>query len=303
MNERMKILIGYDGSACAKAALVYLQRAGLPRKAEVRVLSVAELWIPLPASYGGVDTTFPAEESRLQDEALQLAHEAQNVVKTLFPEWHVHAEAVTGSPVSSIVWRADEWQPDLLVVGSHGRTALGRFFFGSVSQGVLHHARGSVRIARANDKKPGEPLRFVVGVDGSACADEMVQKLAHRHWSTDDEAMVVAANWTLASQGVRNALNEQGVLTPMSQWIAEENERINAAVEKAVNRLKGANLRVTHLVKLGDPKQLLVNEAERWGADCIYVGSHGMGRLDRILLGSVSSAVAARAHCSVEVVR
>ena len=89
----------------------------------------------------------------------------------------------------------------------------------------------------------------------------------------------------------------------MSQWIAEENERITAAVEKAVNRLKGANLRVTHLVKLGDPKQLLVNEAERWGADCIYVGSHGLGRLDRILLGSVSSAVAARAHCSLEVVR
>jgi nucleotide-binding universal stress UspA family protein len=201
------------------------------------------------------------------------------------------------------LWRADEWQPDLLVLGSHGRTALGRFFFGSVSHGVLQHARCSVRIARANGKKPGEPLRLVVGVDGSECADEMVQTLARRHWSSDDEALIVAANWTLASQGVRNALTEQGVITPMSQWIAEENERITAAVEKAVNRLKGANLRVTHLMRQGDPKQLLVHEAERWGADCIYVGSHGMGRLDRILLGSVSSAVAARAHCSVEVVR
>ncbi len=299
----MKILICYDGSACAEAALVDLQRAGLPRKVEARVVSVAESWIPLPASYGGVDTAFPAEESKHQDEALQLAHEAQNVVKTLFPEWHVHAEAVTGSPVSSLVWRADEWQPDLFVLGSHGRTALGRFFFGSVSHGVLQHARCSVRVARDNDKEPGQPLRLVVGVDGSECADEMVQTLARRHWSSDDEAMIVAANWTLASQGVRNALNEQGVITPMSQWIAEENERITAAIEKAANRLKGANLRVTHLMKQGDPKQLLVNEAERWGADCIFVGSHGMGRLDRILLGSVSSAVAARAHCSVEVVR
>jgi hypothetical protein len=101
----MKILIGYDGSACAEAALVDLQRAGLPHKAEARVVSVAESWIPLPASYGGVDTAFPAEESKHQAEALQLAHEAQNVVKTLFPEWHVNAEAVTGSPVSSIVAR------------------------------------------------------------------------------------------------------------------------------------------------------------------------------------------------------
>jgi nucleotide-binding universal stress UspA family protein len=47
---------------------------------------------------------------------------------------------------------------------------------------------------------------------------------------------------------------------------------------------------------------LLIAEAESWGADCIFVGARGMGRIGRFLLGSVSSAVAARAHCSVEVV-
>lgn len=51
-----------------------------------------------------------------------------------------------------------------------------------------------------------------------------------------------------------------------------------------------------------EPKRLLIAEAETWGADCIFVGSRGMGRIDRFLVGSVSSAVAARAHCSVEVV-
>ena len=53
-----------------------------------------------------------------------------------------------------------------------------------------------------------------------------------------------------------------------------------------------------------EPKRLLIAEAESWGADCIFVGARGgMGRIDRFLLGSVSSAVAARAHCSVEVAR
>jgi hypothetical protein len=37
--NRMKILIGYDGSACAESALADLKRAGMPRKAEVVVLS------------------------------------------------------------------------------------------------------------------------------------------------------------------------------------------------------------------------------------------------------------------------
>jgi len=54
----------------------------------------------------------------------------------------------------------------------------------------------------------------------------------------------------------------------------------------------------------GDPKRVLVEESKRWGADCIFVGSMGFSnRVERFLIGSVSSAVAARAHCSVEVVR
>jgi len=46
----MKILIGYDGSDCAEAALDDLTRAGLPSRAEAIVLSVAEVWLPPPPS-------------------------------------------------------------------------------------------------------------------------------------------------------------------------------------------------------------------------------------------------------------
>jgi nucleotide-binding universal stress UspA family protein len=56
-------------------------------------------------------------------------------------------------------------------------------------------------------------------------------------------------------------------------------------------------------LKKGDPKQILIEEAESWQADSIFVGAKGMRGIERLLLGSVSAAVAARAHCSVEVVR
>jgi nucleotide-binding universal stress UspA family protein len=56
-------------------------------------------------------------------------------------------------------------------------------------------------------------------------------------------------------------------------------------------------------LKEEEPKRLLLGEAESWGADCIFVGARGMGRVERFMLGSVSSAVAARAQCSVEIVR
>ena len=51
------------------------------------------------------------------------------------------------------------------------------------------------------------------------------------------------------------------------------------------------------------PRDAIVEEAERWGADLIVVGSHGYRGPERALLGSVSQAVATQAKCSVEIAR
>jgi len=67
----------------------------------------------------------------------------------------------------------------------------------------------------------------------------------------------------------------------------------------------GTEFRQSHPhVERRRPKNELPRVAEEWGADCIFVGSTGFSnRFERFVLGSVSAAVAARAHCSVEVVR
>jgi nucleotide-binding universal stress UspA family protein len=64
------------------------------------------------------------------------------------------------------------------------------------------------------------------------------------------------------------------------------------------------SLEVTTEIIEGNPKHELVRVSEEWHADCIFVGSAGSSNtMGRFVLGSVSAAVAARAHCSVEVVR
>jgi hypothetical protein len=83
----------------------------------------------------------------------------------LFPGWEILAEAGIGSPGSEIIAKADEWRPDLIVVGSHGRTALGRMFFGSVSQRVINDARCSVRVARGRIVEPDVPARAHCSVE------------------------------------------------------------------------------------------------------------------------------------------
>jgi hypothetical protein len=110
-ERRKKLLIAYDGSICAEAALDDLPRAGLPPKAESLVLTIAEELILAPASFGGVDTAFPQAEFAEQQKALALAQQTRARLQTLFPGWELQTDAGLGSPGSEILARADEWRP------------------------------------------------------------------------------------------------------------------------------------------------------------------------------------------------
>jgi nucleotide-binding universal stress UspA family protein len=226
-----------------------------------------------------------------------MAGRARSRIQTLFPGWEILIEAGIGSPGSEIIARADEWRPDLIVVGSHGRTALGRMFFGSVSQKVITEARCSVRVARGRIVEPDVPARIIVGVDGSDEADAAVDEIASRDWPDGSEVRIVNSAWTLPpARDPETAIN-------FAEWIAQETERVMKTIDGAAEKLGSAGLKVSTVVKEREPKALLCGEAEDLMADCIFVGARGMGRLERFLIGSVSLGVAARANCSVEVVR
>jgi len=315
VNEKMKILIAYDGSDCADAALDDLRKAGLPPDAEALVLSVAEVWVPPPppSSYEIVEAAQQAQSpadlqkqylrgSRAVSEARALAARAGERLRNNFPGWRITVEANYGSPAWEVVMKADKWKPDLVVVGSHGRGALGRLVMGSVSQKVLTEARCSVRVARGRVEVEESPARILVGVDGSPGAEAAVREVASRWWPLKSEARVVVVEDPLVPTLI-------GHLIPnVARWIEESNkgeaEWMQKLAEHATEQLSPSELIVSSAVLTGDPKRVLVEEAGRWGADSIFVGSVGFSnRFERFLLGSVSAAVAARAHCSVEVVR
>lgn len=291
MKERMRILVAYDGSECAHAALNGLRRAGLPEDAQFTVLSVVEHWLPPPASLELLEEVDATRESGA------LLQRATIKLSELNPSWEVKTELAVGSPATTIIEKADAWHPDLIVVGAHGRTALGKFFFGSVSQKVLHEARCSVLVARGSAAEPGSPARIVVGIDGSRYAEAAVRAVAERHWPKETEVRLVNATLPVPT------MSSTRLLVQIGAWVASENARTKAALDAATTTLGAAGLKTSVVARDEDPKLLLSAEAASWTADCIFVGSHGAAAIDRFLLGSVSSAVASRARCSVEVVR
>ena len=314
MKKKSKFLIGYDGSECADAALDDLAQAGLPADAEALILSVSEVWLPPPppSSYAIVEEAqhakSPADLQRgfakkgvAAKAALKLAESARARVKANFPRWKVSIDSSCGSPAWELIAKADEWKPDLIIVGSHGRSAVGRFVLGSVSQRVLTEARCSVRIARGRVAEPNSPVRIILGVDGSPPSLNAARALASRRWPSCTEVRVVVVDDPLFPDYL-------GVIPPLKKIIDEDRVEERIWVEKISTEptaiLLAAGLEVSSLLRQGDPKTELPKAAEEWGADCIFVGSAGFSnRFERFVLGSVSAAVATRAHCSVEVVR
>lgn len=306
MDAKMKLLIAYDGSSSADTALEDLLRAGLPAQADVIVISVADVFVPrLPASAAqeakaampGYPTS--AVQHRLEqvsqalEQARQRAAQACERLQAAFPAWEVQSEVCGQSPAWAIVEKADRWQPDLIVLGSHNRSPLGRLFLGSVSQTVLSEARCSVRIARNRLAQAAAQGQIVIGLDGSSSAENCIAEVASRSWPAGTQAHLVAV--LDAALATTLDWSEAGC--------ADERSWIDNIMAAASAKLQARGLRASVVVREGSPKEVLVEEAERLKADCIFLGARGLRRLERVLLGSVSSAVATRAPCSVEIVR
>jgi nucleotide-binding universal stress UspA family protein len=309
----MKILIGYDGSECADASIDDLRRAGLPERAEVQILSVAETWLPPQSSGKAVDEVeevasvsailapMYAKAKRAMQEAEALAQRARTRVSALFPSWTVTATASYGSPAWELVFACDNWQPDLVVVGSQGRSAVGRLVLGSVSQVVVTEAPCSVRVARGRIEEPDTPIRIVLGVDGSVPSENAVREVAQRAWPASSEVKLIVVD-----DAVSAALVVEDYPQPED---ADREDLIHGRAKKILANNTAilrdlSSLEVSTEIIEGNPKHELVRAAEEWRADCIFVGSAGSSNTRRrFVLGSVAAAVASRAHCSVEVVR
>jgi len=309
MSDTMKVLIAYDGSSSADAALEDVQCAGWPRVAEALIMSVADVVLPplsSPAPAVPAQVLMAVQRARTQaahalEEAHTLALQARTRVLTSWPAWDVRAEACADSPAWAVIKMAETWQPDVVVVGSHGRSAVGRVLLGSVSHKVLTEAPCSVRVGRRPRQTDEAPLHLLIGVDGSPDATAAVQAVAMRAWPAGSATRLVTA----LDARMCTALAFMGLPSATSAEARDEDERaqISHMVEALATPLRTRGLTVSSVVTEGDPKQVLLNEAEHWGADCIFVGARGLSRVERFLLGSVSAAVATRAHCSVEVVR
>lgn len=137
-------------------------------------------------------------------------------------------------------------------------------------------------------------MKVLLAIDSSALSEAVVSEVERRPWPAGSVICVLTVIDLLA------LTSAVGYLEP---FIKSENEAAKALVGSVAERLSGVGLQTTAIAVEGYPGSTVVEEAEKWDADFIFVGSHGHSGVVRFLLGSIAKAVVQNAPCSVEVVR
>ena len=146
-------------------------------------------------------------------------------------------------------------------------------------------------------------MKILLATDGSDYSKAAVNSVAERPWPKGSEVKIISA------MEIPYAPTTEAWVMPSGYYSELERvarEQAQAAVKEAIERIESGNasgLEIITKIISGSAREVILDEAEKWDADLIVLGSHGYSAWQRFMLGSVSHAVAAHAHCSVEIVR
>lgn len=270
------ILVGYDGSPDAEAALQWAAETARLEGNTVRAVIVGRGDGSRQVNHGLV----PGEAMPAQVKAYLAAAGVTGAVER-------HSGAVMP------VLLREALEATMLVVGSQGHGWTTETVRGSVSQHLARHAPCPVVVARAAEHP--EAARIVVGVDGSE-ESHAALRFACRRASLTGESVVALHAWKPG----RINVDGRGQLP---RQLAKRSLAAEAALAEYV-----ADLRAEHPTVALEMDTVAVRPAVALtdmsaNASLVVTGSRGRGGFASLLLGSVSHHLLHSAHCPVAVVR
>jgi nucleotide-binding universal stress UspA family protein len=282
-----RVVVGVDGSAGARAALVWAMRYAAQVGAPLQVVSV----FPLDLYWGDptliderwVEAARADTESRVRALVDEVAPDAGDRV----PE--VDVLVLPGGVADGVLAAAQG--AGLLVVGSRGRGPVRSTVLGSVALHTVTHAPCPVVVVRPRAEGASAGPRVVVGLDGSEGSRQALARAVVEAGRLDADVTAVAA-YTVRSYW---SGAYQAVVPPV--------ERLREAVRSDTEAMV-AEVTTPAAVDVvpveGPAGESLVRAAE--GADLLVVASRGRGAIRGMLLGSVALHCVIHAPCPVMVV-
>jgi nucleotide-binding universal stress UspA family protein len=288
MTTSTQIVVGYDGSPDARAALDWAVLEAASRNLGIRVVHCEPdlaAWEAATASMSGA----PAPARSVPHEGQAVAGQAADVVTAAgIP---VTTVVTAGTPAGALVEQSRS--ATMVVIGSRGHGSISSAILGSTVSHVASHAHCPVIVVRAQGV-PGGPV--VVGVDGSPESEEVVG------WAIDHASRHGLALEVLHSYAIPVYPGVVPYVPPVEITAATAGfeQRVTAEV-LAGWRERYPDVEVITNVAHGRPAPALVEASGR--ASLTVVGSRGRGAFLGMLLGSTSQSLLHHATGSVAVLR
>ncbi len=266
------ILVPTDGSPVADDAGTYAIQLAERFDAAIHVVSVLE---------GGlVGGDGEDEAERAVDELAERADGRDLEVTTELREQDdaVHEE---------ILASADERGADLIVMGTTGRSGLGRFLLGSVAEQTLQESSVPVATVHEETALEGAFERVMVPIDGSHSAATALEHAIDLAVETGARLHLVHVSDEATVEGV-----ETFDVAETTAAAADTDEVGLEPVDDALERIRRSDLEAVEVsIPSGRVDQRILASAAMHDADCIVMGTHGETGLRRYLLGSTTERV------------
>lgn len=302
-HRPLDILLAYDGSSHAQAAIDLIKDLPLVEKSHVTLLGVL---IPRESS----------NHSRLET-AMEQARQHLSGAK-----YDISLKMVLGYPAEQIVQIAEETSPDLIVVGAKGLRATLGILLGGVAQQVVEYAAQPVLVVRA----PYTGLNNVLLVtDGSNPSQHAIEYLAGSIHTTDVPPCqrfplpehtrfrvlnvlppspypeMLAPVWPVGSEIFPTLpLDEK----EESARHKEEEKQGQQILDSAIDFLeKCSAISATPVLRRGDAATEIIEYVKSEKIDLIVAGSRGFSEMKSWILGSVSRKLVHYSGCSVLIVK
>ncbi|MDA8017777.1 MAG: universal stress protein [Thermoanaerobaculia bacterium] len=290
-----KILHPTDFSASSRSALTRAIFLANRHNAELHLLHVVELHNDDPFNpeyhFPDGDEIYFELVKVAQSEMKDLLSGEQG--RTLRIREHLE-RAVSAAP--EIVRFAIEHEIDLVVMGSHGRRGVRRFFLGSVAEEVVRTASSPVLTLHADGQDPLRvPTQVVAPVDfsqESAAAVAVARVMAQTYGARLDIVHVLEhPTFAHPYQPLYNRA--------LDYSFPQAAEKIGVALRELLEEVAGPEVEAHFEVLEGSPAPAVVDYASQADAAMIVLATHGLTGLEHFLLGSVTERVVRLARCPV----
>jgi nucleotide-binding universal stress UspA family protein len=145
-------------------------------------------------------------------------------------------------------------------------------------------------------------MKILIAIDGSECSATAFRSVAERAWPAGTEFRLITVLESLFSEyALGGGYAFEKIYENQTLMIKDARKFLDDKIDDM--RAIFGQSSVTQVLFEGSVPNAIIDEAKRWDADLIVLGSHGRKGLQRFLLGSVAEKVASYCTCSVEIIK